>query len=69
MHKACRYLVVQNLIMYTSKISRSGDKKTVEILVKYGGKVNVLNNLNESPLHIAVDYSDNVELVQFLLEQ
>merc|ERR550532_2357509 len=53
MHKACR----------------SGDKKTSEILVKHGGNVNVLNNFNESPLYFAVDYSDNVELVQFLVEQ
>ena len=51
------------------QIFRSGDKKTAEILVKHGGNVNVLNNFNESPLYFAVDYSDNVELVQFLVEQ
>ena len=55
--------------MQVSKYFRSGDKKTAEILVKHGGNVNVLNNFNESPLYFAVDYSDNVELVQFLVEQ
>ena len=51
---------------------RSGDKKTAEILVEHGGKVNVLNNFDESPLYFAADYSDdndNVELVQFLVEK
>ena len=69
MHKACRSIVLLIVFKYASKYFRSGDKKTAEILVKHGGNVNVLNNFNESPLYFAVDYSDNVELVQFLVEQ
>ena len=42
---------------------------TAEILVEHGGNVNVLNNFNESPLFFAVDYSDNVDLVKFLVEK
>ena len=69
MHKACRSVVMLDVFKNSRKYFRSGDKKTAEILVKHGGNVNVLNNFNESPLYFAVDYSDNVELVQFLVEQ
>ena len=48
---------------------RSGDKRTAEILVKHGANVNKLNSFNESPLFFAADYSDNTDLVQFLVEK
>ena len=31
--------------------------------------VNALNKFKETPLYVAVDYSDNVDLVNFLVEK
>jgi len=53
--------------------SRSGDKRTVELLVNNGAKVNITNQLGETPLHLAVENASSggektTELVQFLVE-
>ena len=50
-------------------IFRSEDVIAAKILVDHGGKVDVLNDYNESPLYFAADYSDNVDLVKFLVEK
>merc|ERR1719342_646621 len=55
--------------------SRSGDKRTVELLVNNGAKVNITNQLGETPLHLAVENAKGsggektTELVQFLVER
>merc|ERR1719495_572138 len=56
--------------------TRSGDKSTVEILVKYKARLNRVNSEKESPLFLAAenarteddDENESIELVQFLID-
>ena len=55
---------------------RSEGTKSAELIVqeiddekKVKDVVNALNNLKETPLYVAVDYSDNVDLVEFLVKK
>ena len=57
--------------------TRSGDKSTVEILVKYKARINRVNTEKESPLFLAAenarteddDEDESIELVKFLIEK
>jgi len=58
--------------------TRSGDKKTVEILHKYGARINRNNLNNETPLHLAAENAkeleddleddESTEIVRFLVD-
>ena len=48
---------------------RSGDTKTAELLVQHGANVRRCNDFNESPLFLAADYSENKDLVEFLVKE
>ena len=43
--------------------------KAIEDDQKVKEVVNVVNEMKESPLYIAADFSDNLELVTFLVEK
>ena len=48
---------------------RSGDTRTTELLVDHGADINRYNNFNETPLFLAADYCENLELVEFLVKK